>query len=140
MRVLYFILACIFIVSGASPVPACYATKPDCRFKSEPGCPVFGSQLITMAKDSRPWCQGKMNEQAQKDAPPDPLERLKRLTIDQIDTSPLDIPHFTPTLIAFIINWQIADSLDNAPAVINFHFPLHPPPPLLFLQHQSFLI
>jgi len=144
IRVFYFILTCVFIVSGASSVPACYATKPDCQLKSEPGCPIFGSQAKAMTKNARPCCHGGMSVQAQKDTPPDPLERLKRtkrLTIDQIDTPPLDISHFTPTLIALIISQQAANTLTTcAPAVFNFHFPLHPPPPPLFLQHQSFLI
>ena len=141
IRVFYFILACVFIVSGASSVPACYATKPDCQFKGEPGCPIFGSQEKTMTEDAQPCCHARISKQAKKDAPPAPLERLKRLTIDQIDSPPFNISHFTPTLVALIISQQAADNLTTcAPAVFNFHFPLHPPPPPLFLQHQSFLI
>ncbi len=141
MRVLHFILACIFIVSGASSVPACYATKPDCQFKGEPGCPIFGSQAKVVTEDAQPCCHTRMSKQAQKEAPPAPLERLKRLTIDQIDTPPLVIPHFTPRLIALIISLQTSATPGTSrPAVFNFHFPLHPPPPPLFLQHQSFLI
>lgn len=141
IRVFHFILACVFIVSGASSVPACYATRPDCQLKSEPGCPIFGNQAKAMAEDTRPCCHAKMSKQDQQDVPPAPLERLKRLTIDQLDTPPLDISHFTPTLIALIINQQDPDTLTTcAPAVFNFHFPLHPPPIPLFLQHQSFLI
>lgn len=140
IRVFHFILACVFIVSGASSVPACYATRPDCQLKSKPGCPIFGSQTKAMTKDARSCCHAGMSKQAGKDTPPVPLERLKRLTIDQIDTPPFDTPHFTPTLIALIISQQIADTLICPPAVFNFYFPLHPPPPSLFLQHQSFLI
>ncbi len=142
IRVFYFILTCVFIVSGASSVPACYATRPDCRLKNKPGCPIFGSQVKAMTEGERPaCCHARKSKQAGKDTPPAPLERLNRLIIDQIDTPPLDLPHFTPTLIALIINQQAVDTLTTcAPAVFNFHSPLHPPPPPLFLQHQSFLI
>ena len=141
IRVFHFILACIFIVSGASSVPACYATRLDCQLKSQPGCPIFGSQAEAMTEDARPCCHAGMSKQAQKNTPLAPLERLKRLTIDQIDTPPLNISHFTPTLVVLAISQQAVDILTTcAPAVFNFHFPLHPPPAPLFLQHQSFLI
>jgi len=140
LRIFHFILATIFIVAGASPVPACYATRPGCELKAKDGCPLLGSKPMAMTTDVMPCCHVGASAQEEKDAVPSPLERLKRLTIDQIDQPPFDLPHFVPALITRIISWQAVDTHDWQCGPCRFDYPLHPPPPALFLQHQSFLI
>jgi len=140
LRIFHLILACVFIVAGASPVPACYATRPNCELKTKSGCPLLGSNSMAITADTVPCCHAAKSTQEPEDRVPFPPERLKRLTLDQINQTPFDIPHFVPAWIIRIIYWQAIDtaSYQNARWRFNDHF--HPPPPALFLQHQSFLI
>ena len=139
IRFLHFILAFIFIVAGASPVPACYATKPDCEFKAKPGCPMLDSARMNIADDARPCCLSGIAGQKQQSTVPFPSEGLKRLKIEQIQYAHIDLPHFVPTLVTRIIINQPTGMAGNHRFIAGFGYSLHPPPPL-FLQHQSFLI
>lgn len=139
LRILHLILACIFIMAGASSVPACYATKPECDFKAKSGCPMLGSSRMNMTDDARPCCLSGMAGQEEQTAAPFPAERLKRLKIEQIQYGPIDLPPFVPTLVTRIIINQPTGMAGNHHFIAGFGYSLHPPPPL-FLQHQSFLI
>lgn len=139
IRILHFILAGIFILAGASPVPACYASKPDCDLKAQPGCPMFESSRMNVADKLLPCCLSKISEQEQQNTIPFPVERLKRLKIEPIQYGSIDLPLFVPTHATRIIIKQPAASTGSQRFIAEYSFPAHPPPPL-FLQHQSFLI
>ena len=139
IRILHFIMACIFIVAGASPVPACYASKPDCDLKAKPGCPMLDSSRMNVADNALPCCLSEMSGQEQQSTVPFPVEWLKRLKIEQIQYGSIDLPPFVPTLVTRIIIKQPAGLADSHRFIAGYGYPIHPPPPL-FLQHQSFLI
>jgi len=138
LRLLHFILVCIFVVAGASPVSACYATKPNCEVKVQAACPVSSNSLNQ--GDKKMSCPlAELSGQEQESAVPYPAERLKRLKIEQIQLAGFDLPVFTPTLISKIIIVSETDSPEQNPVFDRENHPLHPPPQL-YLQHQSFLI
>jgi len=139
IRILHCILACIFIVAGASPVPACYASKPDCDLKAKTGCPLLDSSRMSTAEGALPCCLSEMSGQDQQSTVPFPVERLKRLKIEQIQYGSIDLPPFVPTLVTPIIIKQPSGLADSHRFIAGYGYPVHPPPPL-FLQHQSFLI
>jgi len=139
IRILHCILACIFIVAGASPVPACYASKPDCDLKAKPGCPMVDDSRMNVADKALPCCLSEVSGQEQQPPLPFPVERLKRLKIEQIQYGSIALPHFVPTLITLIIIKQPAGLADSHRFIAGYGYPVHPPPPL-FLQHQAFLI
>lgn len=138
VRLFHSILVCIFVVAGASPVSACYATKPNCEKKVHAACHVSGNSLNQGDKKiSCPFAE--LSRQEQESAVPYPAERLKRLKIEQIQLAGFDLPVFTPTLISKIIIVTKTDSPIHNPVFDRHNHPLHPPPQL-YLQLQSFLI
>ena len=141
-RILHFILVCIFIVAGASPVPACYATKPNCQLKGESGCLVaMGSQMTNGCQSASSCPYQRMLQEQQPDQPPFPAERLKRLKVEQVECSPVDLPPITMVVMyCFLLNeQQLTPSGQKLRTEIPFILLSHRPPPL-FIQHQAFLI
>jgi hypothetical protein len=68
-----------------------------------------------------------------------PLERYKRLKIEQIEYSPTKVPPFIPTFVASAVletDYTLPVLLPVTNLIIHPHY--HPPP--LFIQFQSFLI
>ena len=140
VRLLHFILVSVFIVAGASPVPACYATKPNCEKKVQTTCPFSSHTLNHDDKkmSSCPLAELSDHEQQQPSIPY-PAERLKRLTIDQIPLATIELPSFAPTLVTNIFIELESDSSEQNQVIDRVNCSLHPPPQL-YLQHQSFLI
>lgn len=68
-----------------------------------------------------------------------PLDRLKRLKIEQIQHDITILPSFVPSLISTIIIEQPQTHLTNNLLAHRFDNPHYHPPPL-YIQHQSFLI
>jgi len=133
-----FLLITVFLLSGVSQVPACYATKPNCQQKNTSSCPLSGEKL-TEAETSKPACPlmaENMQQQAEANFPP---ERYKRLKIEQIQFIPIEIPPFIPSFIVPMVLEKervTPASYLVAGTFTDLHF--HPPP--LFIQLQSFLI
>ena len=138
-RIFHFILVFIFLVAGVSQVPACYASKPDCNFKATTGCPMGKANQMVAPEKITPCCLLDQSAEKQQPTASFPLDRLKRLKIEQIQHDVTLLPPFVPGLIRSIIIEQPETHLTNnflARGFVNFHH--HPPP--LFIQHQSFLI
>jgi len=138
-RILHFILVFIFVVSGVSQVPACYATKLDCNFKATTGCPMVKTRQMTVPDKSMPCCLLDQPAEKEKSAASFPLDRLKRLKIEQIQHDVTLLPSFVPGLISSIIIEQSETHLINNLLARRFDNSHYQPPPL-FIQHQSFLI
>ena len=138
-RILHFTLVFIFLVAGVSQVPACYATKPDCNVKATTGCPMVKAKQMAATDKSTPCCLLDQAAEKQQSTASFPLDRLKRLKIDQIQHDVTPLPPFVPGLISSIIIEHPKMHLSNALFTHRFDNPHHRPPPL-FIQHQSFLI
>jgi len=138
-RFLHIILVFIFIIAGISQVPACYATKPNCVFKATTTCPMAEAQPMAASDESTPSCLLEDPAGKQQSTDSFPLERLKRLKIDQIQYDATLLISFIPALFSNIIIEQPQTHLTNNPLSHRFVNPHHRPPPL-FIQHQSFLI
>ncbi|HID01998.1 MAG TPA: hypothetical protein EYP18_02120 [Desulfobacterales bacterium] len=129
----------MFLVAGISQVPACYATKLDCDFKAKTSCPMVEAKQMSTADTSMSCPLLIEGAKKQKSAASFPLDRLKRLKIEQIQHDTLLLPSFTPGLISNIIIEQPETYLAKTLFSHRFDNPNHRPPPL-FIQHQSFLI
>lgn len=138
-NVLNLLLLTIFLLSGISSLPACYATKLNCETKNTNSCP-FSAMATEEVNSNLPPCHllAKSSDEQQPEAS-FPLERYKRLKIEQIQQSQLDLPPFIPSFSTALV---LGDKDEN----FSRHFitgetilPHHHPPPL-FLQYQSFLI
>lgn len=88
---------------------------------------------------STPCCLLDQPAEKQKSTASVPLDRLKRLKIEQIQHDITLFPSFVPGLISNIIIDQPETHLSNNLFAHRFDNPHHRPPPL-FIQHQSFLI
>ncbi len=138
-NILNMILIAIFLFSGVSGLPACYATNLDCGKKNTSSCPFSSNTAYTEA-DELPPCHLLLQESEKNPTEASfPLEQYKRLKIEQILHSPTELP---PFILTFSTTFILAAN-DIAPAqhhtageIRNPHY--HPPP--LFIQHQSFLI
>jgi hypothetical protein len=137
--ILHLILIVVFLLSGISGLPACYATKLDCEKKNTTSCP-FSSSAINQEDETLPPCHilAKNTEKSPVEASV-PLERYKRLKIEQIQHNPIELPPFIPSFSTTIVletnntnpvRHRITGEISN---------PHHHPPPL-FIQYQSFLI
>lgn len=92
------------------------------------------------ASDNRtPCCLLEQSANKQKSTATFPLDRLKRLKIEQIQHDVTLLVSFVPGLISCIIIEQPETHLTNTLLAHRFDNPHHHPPPL-FIQHQSFLI
>lgn len=138
-RIIHFILVCIFLVAGVSQVPACYATKPDCNFKATASCPMIKARQTATPGKSTPCCLLDQLDEQQQSTASFPLDRLKRLKIDQIQHDVTPLPPFVLRLISSITIEQSEMHLSNTLFPHRFDNPHHRPPPL-FIQYQSFLI
>ena len=139
-RVLHFILILIFLAIGVSQVPACYATKPNCNLKATSDCPMAKAKEMGAPDRSLPCCLlDQATKKQQSTTTSFPLDRLKRLKIDQIQPDVASVPPFVPKLFSRIIIKQPETNLPNILFTHRFDNPYRHPP-ALFLQHQSFLI
>gem|GEM_PF-2798597 len=138
-RFFHIILVFMFFIAGISQVPACYATKPDCKFKATTGCAMIKAKQMAAPDKSTPCCLLDQTSGKQQSTDSFPLERLKRLKIDQIQYDATILLSFVPALLSSIIIEQPQTHLTNNPLTHRFINPHHRPPPL-FIQHQSFLI
>ncbi len=134
--VLHFIMIATFIISGASPLPACYVTRPDCKVRMTTSCPFMGGKHQT-ATAHIGCCQGNHSAKAQRPAK-FPLEHLKRVTIDQMQVDSVDLPAFAPSLVTSVSYLPVP--LSRATRLTKQLFSIHYHPPPLYLQHQTFII
>jgi len=137
--ILHFILLFIFFVAGISQVPACYVSKPDCNLKATTGCPMVKAREMDALNKDTLCCQLNQPVEKQQSTTSFPLDRLKRLKIEQIQHDVTPLTPFVPRLIGSIIIEQPKIHLSNTlftDRLNNLHH--HPPP--LFIQYQSFLI
>lgn len=88
---------------------------------------------------SMPCCLLDQPAEKQQSTASIPLDRLKRLKIDQIQHDVTPLPPFVPGLISSIMFEHPEMYLSNTLFPHRFVNPHHRPPPL-FIQHQSFLI
>ncbi len=88
---------------------------------------------------STPCCLLDQPAEKQKSTASFPLDRLKRLKIEQIQHDGTPLPLFVPALISSIVIEQPKTYLSNTLFTHRFDNPHHRPPPL-FIQYQSFLI
>ena len=100
---------------------------------------MLDNSRMNVADNVLPCCLYEVSGQEQQSTVPFPVERLKRLKIEQIQYGSIDLPPFVPTLVTRIIIKQPAGLADSHRFIAGYGYPIHPPPPL-FLQHQSFLI
>jgi hypothetical protein len=100
---------------------------------------MLDNSRMNVADNALPCCLSEVSGQEQQSPLPFPVERLKRLKIEQIQYGSIALPHFVPTLITLIIIKQPAGLTDRHRFIAGYGYPVHPPPPL-FLQHQAFLI
>jgi len=89
--------------------------------------------------ESTPCCLLDQPAEKQKSTAAFPLDRLKRLQIEQIQNDTTLLLTFVPGLISKIIIKQPETHLTNTLLALRFNNPHHRSPPL-FIQHQSFLI
>lgn len=100
---------------------------------------MFKAKQMAVPDKSTPCCLLEQPAKKQKSTASFPLERLKRLKIEQIEPDVTLLLSFVPGLISSIIIEQPETHLTNNFLVHRFDNPHHRPPPL-FIQHQSFLI
>jgi len=138
-RFVHFILISLFLFAGVSQVPLCYATKPNCDYKSTQGCPLLKAPARPQPEQVAHCCmheQSSRKQQPENSLPPD---RLKRLTIDQIQND------LTPLLSSTTVLSNILRFEHPGPGTVNkfagqrYINPHYHPPPL-FIQYQTFLI
>jgi hypothetical protein len=138
-NILNLFLVIIFLFSGVSGLPACYATRLDCEKKNTNGCP-FSSDMMEAETEDVPPCHFLL--QKSNELPTEasfPIDRYKRLKIEQILHSPTELPPFIPSFcipLTLAANDEIPVQNQITGDNRNPHY--HPPP--LFIQHQSFLI
>ena len=99
---------------------------------------VKASQMAALDK-STPCCLLEQPTEKQQTPASFPLDRLKRLKIEQIQHDGTLLPSFVPGLISIIIIEQPETHLSNNLFAHRFDNPHHLSPPL-FIQFQSFLI
>lgn len=99
---------------------------------------VKAKQMVAPDR-SAPCCLLDQPADKQKSTASFPLDRLKRLKIEQIQPDVTLLPSFVPGLICSIILEQPATHLTSNLLAHRFVSPHHRPPPL-FIQYQSFLI
>ena len=138
-NVINIVLLLVFLISGVSGLPACYATKLDCEKKNTLSCP-FGNE--TAAVDSKEFPPCHFQTQDAKELPNEtgfPLERYKRLTIEQIPYNPIELPPFILSLAITLIPSTLDTNTAQEQIAGETRNPYYHPPPL-FIQYQSFLI
>ena len=138
-NVLNILLLTVFLFSGISNLPACYVTKLDCETKNTNSCP-FSAMAAEEANSDLPPCHLIAN--ANDEQHPEtgfPLERYKRLKIEQIQQSQLDLPPFIPSFSTALVLGDKDGNLSHHHITGETIPPHHHPPPL-FIQYQSFLI
>ena len=138
-NVLNLLLVTVFLLSGLSSLPACYATKLDCEVKNTNSCP-FSSMAAEEESGNIPPCH-LLAQESEKQQPEAsfPLERYKRLKIEQIQQNQLDIPSFIPSFsTALVLDYKDEDLCRSS--IAGETIPLHHHPPPLFIKYQSFLI
>lgn len=139
-NVLNILLLVIFLCSGVSNLPACYATKLDCEKRSSVSSCPLSSNIPEQACNTESSCPAQCISQANEPVGAEvPLDRYKRLKIEQRSISPVELPPFIPSfsVTAFIETDREKASLRPTPGLLST--PHYPSPPL-FLSHQSFLI
>jgi hypothetical protein len=138
-HLLQFILVFIFLVAGISQVPACYATKPDCDSKATMTCPMATSGSIAASDNNMDCCMLERSVVQESSPVSFPLDRLKRLKIEQIQHDLTILPPFVPGLISTLMVGQGDPRFPDTLSALTID-KLHYRPPPLFIQNQSFLI
>ncbi|RUM45376.1 MAG: hypothetical protein DSY80_03400 [Desulfocapsa sp.] len=138
-NILSLLFTTVFLLSGISSLPACYATKLNCKMKNSNSCP-FSSIATKKEHKNFTSCpllaKNKAEQQSENDLP---LERYKRLQIEQIQQSLPDLPSFTASFVtAFTLNSK--DKYSSRFNITGESVPLNHHPPPLFIRHQSFLL
>lgn len=100
---------------------------------------MFKAKQMATPDTNTPCCLLNQATSRQKSTSPFPLDRLKRLKVEQIQHDAPPLPAFTPALISIIIIEQTEIHLTNNLLPHGFVTPHHRPPPL-FIKYQSFLI
>jgi len=137
-RLLYALLICIFVITGASPLRACYVTRPDCPSRGRVGCPLAAAMEEPPAATTGCPFSGMV---AGDDTPlPRSPERLKRLQVEQIQPMAPELPIFVPVLGFGLLFTPQGGTAGPIQRPCRLAFPLRHRPPPLFLVQQSFLI
>lgn len=98
----------ILLAAGVSQVPACYATKLDCSYRDVTGCSMVKTGHMAKSESSTTCCLKGQAIEKQKATDSYPLDRLKRLKIDQIQHDATLLPPFGPELVTSITLEQTA--------------------------------
>jgi len=140
-RIFHCILVCIFMLVGASPIPACYVTRPDCPARGEAGCPLAGDTAkATTAQTACPFGAPGVVCEPQPAPLPSAAERLKRFTIEQLLPAALQLPVYVPTLFTALFFRSPAPAGLRPEPYLLAAVPIHHRPPPLFLEQQALLI
>ena len=136
-KILRLLLLALFILAGGSPVPACYATRPDCPVRGTFSCPLAAG----MDHMPGPGMACPLSRRAKKDRPalPYSTERLKRLQFEQIQPLPIDLPTYVP-IMGISLQLRPLTGMRAPRWASSLPLPLHRRPPPIFLRQQSFLI
>ncbi len=139
MRILVTIMfIVIFLCSGVSSLPACYATKLDCEQKNTNNCPFSGGETL-QGDEELPPCHMFAQKKEGSTATTLPLEHFQRLKIEQIQQNVIVLPGFIP-LFSTSILLEVMCSVPVQKYLAGVGNTPHNHPPPLFIQHQSFLI
>lgn len=138
-KVINVVLLLVFLVSGVSGLPACYATRLDCEKKNSSSCP-FANKAVSMDSREVPPCHFQTQDSGEVPAEASfPMERYKRLTIEQILDNPIELPPFILSLVITLISSTPDENTVQEQNSRESRNPYYHPPPL-FIQYQTFLI